>query len=112
MDIQSYGSAMQKVLPGTFAPDIAPAQPPASQPLAPGDVSSASFKDTVKAMLADVNDKMATAGQMSTDLATGRSHDLDGTIRSVEEAGLAFQFTEAVRNKLMDAYTELQQMQF
>jgi flagellar hook-basal body complex protein FliE len=59
-----------------------------------------------------VNDKMAGASQMSQDLATGKSNDYDGTIKSVEEASLAFQFTMAIRNKLMDAYSEIQQMQF
>ncbi|HVA34450.1 MAG TPA: flagellar hook-basal body complex protein FliE [Candidatus Baltobacteraceae bacterium] len=112
MDINPYASAMDRVSPGTFVPDIAPAAP-ASQPLAPGDAgATTSFKDTVKSLLNDVNDKLSTAGQMSQDLATGRSNDLDGTVKSVEEASLAFQFTMAVRNKLMEAYTEVQQMQF
>jgi flagellar hook-basal body complex protein FliE len=112
MDIDPYGSAISKVAPGTFVPDLAPGGP-ASQPL-PEDAGSAavSFKDTVKSLLDDVNDKMVNASQMSQDLATGKNRDYDGTIKSVEEASLAFQFTMAVRNKLMDAYSEVQQMQF
>jgi len=113
MDIDPYGSVMSKVTPGTFVPDISPAGP-AATPLS-GDEAGAgavSFRDTVKSMLEDVNDKMAGASQMSQDLATGKSHDYDGTIKSVEEASLAFQFTMAIRNKLMDAYSEIQQMQF
>ena len=114
MEIDSYASAIASVKPGTFVPDVAP-QAPASTPLsgeAPGETAATSFKDTVKSLLGDVNDKMVTATQMSTDLATGKSHDLDGTIKSVEEASLAFQFTMSVRNKLMEAYQEIQQMQF
>ena len=113
MDIDPYGSVMSKVTPGTFVPDISPSGP-ASQPI-PGDQAGAgavSFKDTVKSLLDDVNDKMVNASQMSQDLATGKSNDFDGTIKSVEEASLAFQFTMAIRNKLMDAYSEVQQMQF
>jgi len=112
MDIDPYGSAISKVTPGTFVPDIGPSGP-ASQPL-PADQAGAgavSFKDTVKSLLDDVNDKMVNAGQMSQDLATGKSHDYDGTIKAVEEASLAFQLTMAVRNKLLDAYSEVQQMQ-
>ena len=56
--------------------------------------------------------EMVDAGQRSQDLATGKSNDFDGTIKSVEEASLAFQFTMAVRNKLMSAYQEIQQTQF
>ncbi|MBV8490337.1 MAG: flagellar hook-basal body complex protein FliE [Candidatus Eremiobacteraeota bacterium] len=113
MNIDPYGSAIESVSPGTFVPDIAP-KAPASTPLAPGDAGpgAASFKDTVKSLLQDVNDKMVTAGQASEALATGRSNDFDGTIKSVEEASLALQFTMAVRNKLMSAYTEIQQTQF
>lgn len=113
MDIDPYGSAISKVTPGTFVPDISPAGP-AAKPLGDEEAGAGavSFKDTVKSLLQDVNDKMVDASQMSQDLATGKSRDYDGTIKSVEEASLAFQFTMAIRNKLMDAYSEVQQMQF
>lgn len=113
MNVDPYTSAMERVTPGTFVPDMAP-KAPASQPLAPGDQTSAaaSFKDTVKSLLDDVNDKMTGASQASQDLATGKSNDFDGTIKSVEEASLAFQFTLAVRNQLMQAYTEINQTNF
>jgi flagellar hook-basal body complex protein FliE len=112
MDIDSYGSVMGRVSPGTFVPDISP-KAPASQPLDDTQSSSAavSFKDTVKSLLDGVNDKMIDAGQKSQDLATGKSNDFDGAIKSVEEASLSLQFTMAIRNKLMDAYTEIQQTQ-
>jgi flagellar hook-basal body complex protein FliE len=111
MSIDPYASVMNRVTPGTFVPDIAPGAP-ASKPLPEEATGATSFRDTVKSLLDDVNTKMTTAGQMSSDLATGKSNDFDGTIKSVEEASLAFQFTMAVRNKLMEAYTEVQQMQF
>jgi flagellar hook-basal body complex protein FliE len=112
MDINPYANAMSGITPGTFVPDISPSAP-ASQPLPETQgTGAASFKDTVKSLLEDVNDKMVTAGQMSQDLATGKSKDFDGTVKSVEEAALAFQFTMAIRNKLMEAYTEIQQQQF
>ena len=113
MDIDAYGSAISKVTPGSFVPDVAPGGP-AVKPLPDDDAGAGavSFKDTVKSLLEDVNDKMVNASQMSQDLATGKSNNFDGTIKSVEEASLAFQFTMAIRNKLMDAYSEVQQMQF
>jgi flagellar hook-basal body complex protein FliE len=117
MDISQYGSAIEKVLPGSFVPDIAPqGGGPQAQPL-PDDAAAAatpgtSFKDTVKSLLNDVNTQMVTAEQKSTDVALGKSNDLEGTVKSVEEAGLAMQYTLAVRNKLLDAYTEISRMQF
>jgi flagellar hook-basal body complex protein FliE len=100
---------------GTYLPDIAPTTP-AVAPLPSDDATTAatgsSFKDAVKSMLEGVNDKMVAADQASTDLATGKSNDFDGTVKALEEAGMAFQFTMSIRNKIMDAYSEVQQMQF
>jgi flagellar hook-basal body complex protein FliE len=113
MDISSYSNAINSVTPGTFAPDIAPGGPKA-EPL-PDDAdqsATSSFKDTLSQVLGNVNDQMATAQQKSTDLALGKSNDEVGTVKSVEEAALAMQFTMAVRNKLMDAYSEISRMQF
>jgi len=115
MDINSnYGDAMSKVSPGTFAPDISP-QGPKAEPLpedATGAVGGASFKDTLSGMLNNVNNQMTEAQQQSEDYATGKSHDLEGTVKAVEEAGLAMQMTLSVRNKIMSAYTGISQMQF
>lgn len=112
MDINPYGNAIGHVAPGTFVPDMAPAAP-AAQPLPESDNSATtSFRDTVKSMLSDVNDKIVGAQQQSVDYATGKTNDLDKTVKSLEEASLAFQFTQSIRNKLMEAYTEVQQMQF
>jgi len=115
MDINTYGDAMSKVSPGSFVPDISP-QAPQSEPL-PDDSGVAgtggvSFKDTLAGMLTHVNDQMTEAQQKSTDYALGKSNDLEGTVKSVEEAGLAMQMTLSVRNKIMQAYTEISQMQF
>jgi flagellar hook-basal body complex protein FliE len=115
VEINSYSDAMSKVSPGTFAPDLSP-QGPQSEPL-PDDSGVAgaggvSFKDTLSGMLTNVNDQMSQAEQKSSDFALGKSNDLEGTVKSVEEAGLAMQMTLSVRNKIMSAYTEISQMQF
>ncbi len=115
MDINSsYGDAMSKVTPGTFAPDISP-QGPQAQPLpddATGAAGGASFKDTLSGILNNVNDQMTDAQHKSQDYALGKSNDLEGTVKAVEEAGLAMQMTLSVRNKIMSAYTEIAAMQF
>jgi flagellar hook-basal body complex protein FliE len=115
MDIGSYGDAISKVAPGTFVPDIGSSSLPASEPL-PDDAGSVSgvgsFKDTLSGMLKHVNDQMVDAQQKSEDLALGKTNDLEGTVKSVEEAGLAMQMAMSVRNKIMQAYTEISQMQF
>ncbi|MHB8140222.1 MAG: flagellar hook-basal body complex protein FliE [Vulcanimicrobiaceae bacterium] len=109
----SYGDAMSRVVPGTFVPDIAPGAPKAV-PLPSQEVAGAgatSFRDTVKSMLAGVNDKMATSDTLTQQLASGQTHDTAKVVTSVEEANLAFEFTLAIRNKLLSAYQEISQMQ-
>lgn len=109
----TYSSAMSKIVSGTFVPDISAS--PKTEAIPGGDptgaVAGASFKDTVKSMLSDVNDKVATSDQLSRDYAVGKTNDVNKVVTSVEEASLALQFTMAIRNKLMDAYTEVSRMQ-
>ena len=105
---------MGKIIPGTFVPDIGTdTDQPNISPIpngvdAPGGTS---FKDTVKSMLADVNDKINTSDQNTRDLASGKTNDLQKVVTSVEEANLALEYTMAMRTKLLDAYTEISRMQ-
>lgn len=114
MDINSaYDAAMSRALPGSFVPDIAPGSEPKSEPI-PGGAGAAgapSFKDTVKSFLGDVNQQVTQSDQLSRDLATGRTNDVSKVVTSVEEANLSMEFTLAIRNKLLDAYTEISRMQ-
>lgn len=103
---------MSRVLPGSFVPDIgAGSNDVASEAIPGGAASGASFKDTVKSFLDDVNTKVTTSDKLSNDLATGKTNDVSKVVTSVEEANLAMQFTLAIRNKLLDAYKEISQMQ-
>jgi flagellar hook-basal body complex protein FliE len=112
-----YGSAISKVIPGTFVPDIGAAtsldERPNVGPI-PGDpatVQGPSFKDTVKSMLTDVTDKINLSDQATRDLADGKTNNLQKVVTSVEEANLALNFTMAMRSKLLEAYTEISRMQ-
>jgi flagellar hook-basal body complex protein FliE len=122
-----YGSAISKVIPGTFVPDLGAAikldeRPnvgpiPGTSPdgvagvtgVAPADGTS--FRDTVKSMLADVNDKINVSDQAQRDLASGKTNDLQKVVTSVEEANLALNFTMSMRSKLLEAYQEIARMQ-
>ncbi len=119
MDVGAYGSTINSLVPGTFVPDLGKAgdetpnvAPIPGGPTGPvGDAGVTSFKDTVKQMLADVNDKVTTSDSNMRDLATGATHDVEKVVTSVEEANLALQYTMAVRTKLLDAYQEISRMQ-
>jgi|NGEPerStandDraft_6_1074524.scaffolds.fasta_scaffold347567_2 flagellar hook-basal body complex protein FliE len=126
MDISAI---MSKVIPGTFVPDMNASQAPTVSPIpglsnAPADAAktgadtgavptvggTTSFKDTVKQMLSDVNDSINTSDQNTRDLATGKTHDVNRVVTSVEEANLALQYTMAIRTKLLEAYSEVERM--
>jgi flagellar hook-basal body complex protein FliE len=126
MDIASI---MSKVLPGTFVPDMGASEAPTISPIpgmgnTPIDTSDTandpskvpsvsgvtSFKDTVKQLLADVNDSINTSDQNTRDLASGKTNDINKVVTSVEEANLSLQYTMALRTKLLDAYSEVERM--
>ncbi len=111
---------MSKVMPGTFVPDIAPSVAPKTEAIpdlgGSGGVggvadTTTSFKDTVMGLMDDVNTKMTTSDQLSRDLASGKTNDLNKVVTSVEEANLSMNFTLAMRNKLLEAYQEIERMQ-
>lgn len=113
-----YASAMSKVLPGTFVPDVGDETPVTgaipgigSDQQQGGTSDGKTFLDTLKGMVSDVNTKLTTADQNTQDLATGRTNDLGKVVTSVEEANLSLQFALAMRTKLLTAYQQIQQMQ-
>jgi flagellar hook-basal body complex protein FliE len=110
-----YNSAISKVVPGTFVPDMGTAigadERPHTGPIPAAETQGPSFKDTVKSLLSDVNDKIAVSDQATRDLADGKTNDLQKVVTSVEEANLALNFTMAMRTKLLEAYQEISRMQ-
>lgn len=96
-----------------FVPDIGPSGKDPSSVLPAGGAAAGtpSFADTVKSLMTDVSDKVNESDKLSQDLATGRTTDTSKVVTSVEEANMAMSFTLAIRNKLLDAYSEIERMQ-
>jgi flagellar hook-basal body complex protein FliE len=69
--------------------------------------SSASFLDVFAKTVQDANqaDKVATTKVEA--LARGASDDLHGTMIAVKEADISIHLVGTMRNKLLDAFTEL-----
>lgn len=116
MNINSdYTNAMSSPLSGAFVPNITPKPAESDATAGTGAAGAAgatpSFKDTVKSYLDGVNEQVTSSDALSRDLATGKTNDVSKVATSVEEANLAMEFTLAVRNKLLDAYHEIDQMQ-
>lgn len=88
-----------------------------SAPLAPMTPSSASpaqpsrdFRSVLADNLGEVNRLQQEADTKVTELMTGKTDDVAEVLTAVNKAGLAFDLLMEVRNKLVTAYEEIQQM--
>jgi len=70
-----------------------------------------SFKDLLMKNLEQVNELQQDATQAIEDLQTGRRDDLESVLVATQHADHAFRLLLQVRNKVVDAYEELRQMQ-
>lgn len=83
-------------------------RPAAEAAAAPG---APSFGDMLAGELGKLNETMLLSDQAVSDLATGQSQDVHGTIISVQKADLEFKMFLEVRQKVLDAYQEVMRMQ-
>lgn len=72
--------------------------------------SGAAFKDLLMQNLQKVNSLQNDATKAIEDLSTGKRDDLETVLMATQKADTAFRMLQQVRNKLMDAYSELQQI--
>ena len=71
-----------------------------------------SFGKIVSQAIDDVNKQMTEAGKSVEALTTGVNKNIHGTMISMEKASISFQLMAQVRNKIIDAYKEVQRMSF
>jgi flagellar hook-basal body complex protein FliE len=107
--------------------EIQPIQMPISltqnpiQPIAPisvfnnaqstSEVSAVNFKDLLTKAISDLNTSQTDANASIQNLATGGADNLHDVIISMEKAEMSLQYAIQVRNKVMDAYQSVIQMQ-
>jgi flagellar hook-basal body complex protein FliE len=77
----------------------------------PGD-KSGDFAQTLMDVLKDVNDSQQEAASKQQDLITGRRPvEIQDVMISMEKASTTMQLTMAVRNKVLEAYQEIERLQ-
>lgn len=76
----------------------------------PGGAGGPSFRDVLVQNLAKVNELQQEATHAVEDLQSGRRGDLEGVLLATQKADTAFRMLLAVRNKVMQAYEEIQQI--
>ena len=69
------------------------------------------FSDTIKDFLDAVNKDQKEASQSVENVILGKTDTLADAMTKLEEANLSFQLMLEIKNKLVDAYNELNRMQ-
>ena len=85
-------------------------QVPLPQPAAPLPAAGSDFKDSLLASLEEVNSLQKQAGEAIERLATGETVNPAEVFTAVRKADIAFSMLMEIRNKLIDAYSEIRQM--
>ncbi|MBO8151485.1 MAG: flagellar hook-basal body complex protein FliE [Candidatus Marinimicrobia bacterium] len=70
-----------------------------------------SFGDTIKGFLEAVNEAQENSMEKVSSVIRGESDDLTGAMVSLEEARLSFNLMLEIRNRLIEAYKEIERMQ-
>ncbi|MCH8327572.1 MAG: flagellar hook-basal body complex protein FliE [Candidatus Marinimicrobia bacterium] len=75
-----------------------------------GKAGGPSFADSMKELFYSVNDKAKVADTKVTQVITGENDDLHNAMIALEEANISFQLMLEVRNKMLEAYQEINRM--
>ncbi len=76
----------------------------------PKPVDGPNFKDTLLSSLEQVNKLQKEASDGVEKLVTGETENVAEVFSAVRKAGVAFDLLMEMRNKMVDAYNEIQQM--
>ena len=77
----------------------------------PTETKGTSFGDVINEAIDKVNNLQLESSQKTEDFITGVSDDIHSVIMAGSKADLALQMTLQVRNKVMEAYKEIMNMQ-
>ncbi len=69
------------------------------------------FADYFKQALENTNSLLIESDQMADAFAAGKIDNIAQVTLAAEKADIAFQFTMQIRNKILDAYSEIMRMQ-
>ena len=90
-----------------LAPEAITSAPMPSPITEPGGASGKSFGAMLSNAIAEVNQAQVHAGDMTARFAAGEPLDVHQVMIASQEASVALNLALQVRNKLVDAYTEI-----
>jgi flagellar hook-basal body complex protein FliE len=100
MSTVSLGGIANAYVPNTSALD------------AGSDAGGLSFGDVLKNAVSSVNALHDTAATQVSNLLQGGGGDMNNVMIAVEKADVSFQLMMQVRNKIVNAYQDIEKMQF
>lgn len=110
--LQPGTAASGRLADGTRLGGVAPVPSPfAVDGSVIGGPRGAGFGHGLSAALAEVQQAQQAAADAARAYATGRSTDVTSTLIAVERASVTFQLMVQLRNRLLEAYQELQRLQ-
>ncbi|UCD36927.1 MAG: flagellar hook-basal body complex protein FliE [Fidelibacterota bacterium] len=83
---------------------------PSSSQEQKGKAKDVRFSEQLKELLYSVNEKQAQANEEVSSVVTGESEDLHSAMIALEEASVSFQLMLEIRNKMLEAYQEINRM--
>ncbi len=92
-------------IPNVYAPNAAPLD-------LGGDQGGPSFSDVLKDAVNTVNSLHDTAATQAASLMQTGNGDVNQVMIAVEKADVSFQLMMQVRNKIVNAYQDIEKMQF
>jgi flagellar hook-basal body complex protein FliE len=75
-----------------------------------GETSGPAFKDLLMQNIEQVNKLQEDATQAIEDISTGKRDDVENVLLATAKADTAFRLLQQVRNKVFEAYAEIQQL--
>lgn len=76
-----------------------------------GGAGKSSFESLVMDGLKDVNKELVDSSKMSEEFLTEGKHDMHEVMIALERADLSFKYVSQIRNRVLDAYSEVMRMQ-
>lgn len=98
--------AVPKAGGGEWSVDKIAADPAATQNAAATDPSGG-FGSMLSGAIDNLQQTQANAASQSQALATGQTEDVTSVVTAVQEASLSMQLAAQVRNKAVEAYSEI-----
>jgi len=80
-------------------------------PISSGNDTAVDFKELLSQSMEKLNSIISDSNAAGEALATGNIDDIHNAMIAAEKADLALQFTIQMRNKIIDAYSEIMHMQ-